>query len=128
MALWTENAKQKDLPAVVNQRVGKLVFQCADRADPDFLYAFLRLSSTKAVMESLAHGSAQPNLSAAHFHSIALKLPPLSAQRDIGQLAKVIDEKIANNRALAAYLEAMARAIFKSWFVDFDPVKANSIR
>lgn len=118
-------ATQKDLPAVVNQRVGKLVFKCEDRADPDFLYAFLRLGSTKAVMESLAHGSAQPNLSAAHFHSIELNLPPLTAQRDIGQLAKVIDDKIANNRALAADLEAMARAIFKSWFVDFDPVKAK---
>lgn len=119
-------ATSKDLPAVVNQRVGKLEFKGNSRTDPDFLYAFLRLNSTKAMMESLAHGSAQPNLSAAHFHSIKLNLPPLDIQHGIGALAKSLDNRIDHNRALAANLEAIARALFKSWFVDFDPVRAKA--
>lgn len=119
-------ATSKDLPAVVNQRVGKLEFKGNGRADPDFLYAFLRLNSTRAMMESLAHGSAQPNLSAAHFHSIKLNLPPLEIQHGIGALARSLDNRIDHNRALAANLEAIARALFKAWFVDFDPVRAKA--
>jgi type I restriction enzyme, S subunit len=54
-----------------------------------------------------------------------LRLPAMAEQKDIALTLRAIDDKIANNRTLAADLEAMARAIFKSWFVDFDPVKAK---
>ncbi len=56
---------------------------------------------------------------------LAIPIPSADEQKRIANLFECIDDKIANNRALATDFEAMARAIFKSWFVDFDPVKAK---
>jgi len=54
-----------------------------------------------------------------------MPLPPLDIQRKIGQILGALDDKIDVNRRINQTLEAMAQAIFKSWFVDFDPVKAK---
>ena len=53
-------------------------------------------------------------------------LPPLAEQREIARILGALDDKIELNRQLNATLEATARAIFKSWFVDFDPVHAKA--
>lgn len=56
----------------------------------------------------------------------ALPVPPLREQQRISQILGALDEKIELNRRMNETLEAMARAIFKSWFVDFDPVRAKA--
>lgn len=58
--------------------------------------------------------------------SIQVPLPPLGEQRVIGHILGTLDDKIELNRRMNGTLEAMARAIFKSWFVDFDPVRAKA--
>src|ERR1041384_6026332 len=57
---------------------------------------------------------------------LAIHLPPLTEQRAIAHILGTLDDKIELNRQMNQTLEAMARAIFKSWFVDFDPVRAKS--
>ena len=52
-------------------------------------------------------------------------LPPLPEQRAIAHILGTLDDKIELNRRMNATLEEMARALFKSWFVDFDPVRAK---
>jgi type I restriction enzyme S subunit len=56
---------------------------------------------------------------------IEVAYPPLPEQRRIAHILGTLDDKIENNRKTAKTLEAMAQAIFKSWFVDFDPVRAK---
>lgn len=58
--------------------------------------------------------------------AIAITLPPIDTQRQIGTTLRLLDDKIEVNRRLNETLEALARAIFQSWFVDFDPVRAKA--
>ncbi len=89
--------------------------------DPQFVAYFLKTFD----FEKFSDKAAVPGINRNHLHAETVVFPGLSEQIGIRELLGTIDDKIANNRALAADLEAMARAIFKSWFVDFDPVKAK---
>jgi type I restriction enzyme S subunit len=60
-----------------------------------------------------------------YLRTIEIPLPPLSEQRAIAHILGTLDDKIELNRRMSETLEAMARALFKSWFVDFDPVRAK---
>ena len=60
-----------------------------------------------------------------YLRTIEIPLPPLSEQRAIAHILGTLDDKIELNRRMNEMLEAMARAMFKSWFVDFDPVRAK---
>jgi type I restriction enzyme S subunit len=62
----------------------------------------------------------------ASLRSISIPLPPLQEQHAIARILGTLDDKIALNRRMNETLEAMARALFKSWFVDFDPVRAKA--
>lgn len=114
-----------DLPAVLNQRVGRFTVPDRNRVDPSFLFYFLRCPETRTTIESLGYGSAQPNVSPALIHQVEMPLPPLSEQKAIAHILGTLDAKIELNRRMNATLEEMARALFKSWFVDFDPVRAK---
>ena len=70
-------------------------------------------------------GSAQPSLNRNYIHPIRIDVPPLSEQKAIAHILGTLDDKIELNRRMNETLEAMARATFKSWFVDFDPVRAK---
>jgi len=70
-------------------------------------------------------GSAIPSTSRSDFYALPLELPPLSEQKAIAAVLGSLDDKIELNRRMNATLEAMARALFQSWFVDFDPVRAK---
>ena len=59
-------------------------------------------------------------------HDFELAVPPLAEQRAIAHILGTLDDKIELNRRMNETLEAMARALFKSWFVDFDPVRAKA--
>ena len=117
--------RKTDLPCVLNQRVGKFTVRDKERLDPDFLYTFLAWAETRQTIEALGYGSAQPNVSPSLIHKVELPLPPLAEQKAIAAVLGALDDKIELNRRMNATLEAMARALFQSWFVDFDPVRAK---
>jgi type I restriction enzyme, S subunit len=74
-------------------------------------------------------GSGVPTLNRNHIHPIPLSVPKdPTEQRAIAHILGTLDDKIELNRRMNATLEAMARAIFKSWFIDFDPVRRNAAR
>ena len=70
-------------------------------------------------------GSAIPSTSRGDFYSLPVLVPPLMQQRAIADILGTLDDKIDVNRRMNETLEAMARALFKSWFVDFEPVRAK---
>jgi type I restriction enzyme S subunit len=71
-------------------------------------------------------GSAIPSTSRESFYHLPVRVPPVGQQRAIACILGALDDKIELNRQMNETLEAMARAIFKSWFVDFDPVRAKA--
>ncbi|RMX05955.1 restriction endonuclease subunit S [Corticibacter populi] len=89
--------------------------------DPRFCYYLLRSMD----FSSLNAGSGVPTLNRNHLHPLPVLRPPLEAQQSIANCLGSIDDKIDLSRRINQTLEAMAQAIFKSWFVDFDPVKAK---
>lgn len=111
---------------LINQRVGALRIKTSGVVDPR--YAGYVLSSwpyQKQFIAIATSSGGQANLSPRQILGAEFSFPGISEQRTIAATLDALNNKIANNRALAADLEAMARAIFKSWFVDFDPVKAK---
>lgn len=90
--------------------------------DERFAYYFLQQFG----FQRYNSGSAQPSLNRNFVHPIPVDVPPLSEQRVIAHILGTLDDKIELNRRMNETLEAIARAIFKSWFVDFDPVRAKA--
>lgn len=89
--------------------------------DNFFLYQYLLQSD----FDDVTTGSAQPQITVSSLALKKISLPALNAQRAIAQITGAIEEKIQVNREISETLEATAQAIFKSWFIDFDPVKAK---
>jgi type I restriction enzyme S subunit len=90
----------------------------------DERFAYYLLKSLD--FSSFNSGSAQPSLNRNFIHPISIEVPPLPEQRAIAHILGTLDDKIELNRRMNETLEAMARALFKSWFVDFDPVRAKA--
>ena len=113
------------LPACVNQHVAIIR---VDRrvADPGYVLAFLTHPNVKPYIESFNSGGSRRAITKGHIESFALPLPPLDEQRAIAHVLGTLDDKIELNRRMNETLEAIARALFKSWFVDFDPVRAKA--
>ena len=95
-------------------------------AEPHFYRYYFNSAAGHRLITSVATGSVQQNLNITSLHRLVVPLPPLSEQRAIARLLGTLDDKIELNRRMNEALEAMARAIFKSWFVDFDPVRAKA--
>ena len=89
----------------------------------DFRYIYYFLKKDFKFLASLANGGAQQNLNSQIIKDYVIKLPSLSIQKEISDLLRTIDAKIETNNKLNKKLEEMAQAIFKSWFVDFEPFK-----
>lgn len=94
-----------------------------DEIDNDFL--FYALKGTLTTMETLTYGTVFQTITRKSFNEWRLPLPPLPEQRAIVHVLGTLDDKIELNRRINDTLEAMARTIFKSWFIDFDPVRAK---
>jgi type I restriction enzyme, S subunit len=97
---------------------------CQSKINPYFLYYLLRFDNAR--LSEFATGTTQKNLLLGDFRSFAVRVPPLPVQETIVGVLKSLDDKIELNRRMNQTLEALARAIFKSWFVDFDPVTAKA--
>ncbi|MGD0012330.1 MAG: restriction endonuclease subunit S [Terriglobia bacterium] len=92
--------------------------------DPRFVYYFFRWMAPR--IATMDVGSANPTLNRNHVHPIETRWPPVLEQRAIAHILGALDDKMELNRRMNETLEAIARAIFKSWFVDFDPVRAKA--
>ena len=95
--------------------------KATDGNDARFLYYMLHTLR----LNDFQTGSGQPLLNQTILSQIPATIPAPSEQRRIAHILGAFDEKIALNKQMNETLEAMARAIFNSWFVDFDPVKAK---
>lgn len=89
--------------------------------DPQFASYLLRTID----FQSCSDKSSVPGVNRNDLHRIPVLLPPLSEQRGIAAILGALDDKIELDRRMNATLEAVARALFQSWFVDFDPVRAK---
>jgi type I restriction enzyme S subunit len=93
--------------------------------DPLFASLFLGHPAIREWIVRHAVGATMPNLNTSIMAAVPFALPPLAEQKAIAQILGTLDDKIELNRRMNATLEAMARALFQSWFVDFDPVRAK---
>ena len=91
-------------------------------SDPKFVSYFLKTID----FYSCSDKAAVPGVNRNHLHELPVRVPPLAEQRAIARILGTLDDKIELNCKMNATLEAMARALFKSWFVDFDPVRAKA--
>ena len=97
-----------------------------EKVSARYLLYLLLTREMKHEMTCRAEGSVVPHLNMSDIRDLKIPiLPPLYEQRRIAHILGTLDEKIELNRQMNETLEATARAIFKSWFVDFDPVKAK---
>ncbi len=96
--------------------------------DPIFLFYFFRSSKGRHELLKNASTVGTPGIGQplSSLRSIRVPAPPLREQRAIAHILGTLDDKIELNRRMNETLEAMARALFKSWFVDFDPVRAKA--
>jgi len=95
------------------------------REHPKFVMFCLQSPLTRQFMDNWANTTAQPTLNLKEVANLPIPLPPLAEQKAIAAVLGALDDKIELNRRMNATLEAMARALFQSWFVDFDPVRAK---
>lgn len=97
----------------------------ARKASSLFLYYVFSGPLLSEAIRSSSIGSSVPGFNLGQLRSVSVALPPLPEQRAIAHILGTLDDKIELNRRTNETLEAMARALFKSWFVDFDPVHAK---
>ena len=97
----------------------------AEKCDPKFISYQLQTSAHRSWMIQHAAGTTMPSLNEGIIRRIPIVLKPLAEQKRIAEVLGALDDKIELNRRMNATLEATARALFQSWFVDFDPVRAK---
>ena len=96
-------------------------------SDSDFLMLRFKYYMLKSLgLESMNSDSAVPGLNREIAHAINIILPSIKQQKYIAYILGTLDDKIEMNRRISKTIEEIARALFKSWFVDFDPVRAKT--
>ena len=96
------------------------------KAVPRFvLYAYLAPAFQQTIRSRTVQGSTVDRILLTELGNFPVRVPPLGQQETIADILGALDDKIELNRRMNETLEAIARAIFKSWFVDFDPVRAK---
>ena len=112
------------LPANTNQAVA-ILRPKVDLVDTDFLFYFLRDAKSQGDARKRIVQSVQNNLSLGELASLSISLPSRTTQVAISSFMRILDKKISLNRSISKTLEDLAQTIYKSWFIDFDPVKAK---
>ena len=119
----------KEVPENFLASTGFSVFRGkAGIAHTGFIYWFLTQDHIVERLHTIAEHStsAYPSIRPSDIEALTLALPPLPEQRAIAGVLGALDDRIDLNRRMNETLEEMARALFKSWFVDFDPVRAKA--
>lgn len=97
-----------------------------ERVTSGFLRYYLDSPDTRALLKAgFRSGSAIPRVVLKDFRRAPVWLPPLGEQRAIADILGTLDDKVELNRRMSETLETMAQALFRSWFVDFNPVRAK---
>jgi type I restriction enzyme S subunit len=97
-----------------------------DIADPHFYFYFFQSRAGRNTIESITEQVAAAGIRGSDLARLTVPKPSLSEQAAIARILATLDDKIELNRRMNETLEAIARAMFKSWFVDFDPVRAKA--
>ena len=100
---------------------GMLIIRCTNNISNQYLYQVLRSEWFQKQIMAVQSGSAQPQLPKSHFLKMYIPLPSLPIQEKIASILQLIDDKVMTNNAINNNLEQQAQAIFKSWFIDFEP-------
>jgi len=142
---WTRKAKPRHHDVILSRRCnpGETAYvpaglECAlgqnlvllrsdgTKVFPPFLRWFVRGPDWWEQVNTFINvGAIFDSLKCADIPNFKMPLPPFSEQKAIAHILGTLDDKIELNRRMNATLEAMARALFQSWFVDFDPVRAK---
>jgi type I restriction enzyme S subunit len=112
---------------VISQR--QFYMRCdRSKAIPEFVVAYFKTAEGQHKLLANTSQVGVPSIAqpVTYLRTIEIPLPPLPEQRAIAHILGTLDDKIELNRRMNETLEAMARAIFKSWFIDFDPVRAKA--
>ncbi|MDE0411190.1 MAG: restriction endonuclease subunit S [Gammaproteobacteria bacterium] len=97
------------------------------RADPLFYYYYWQSHDGRSAIRSIVEqGAGASGIRASDLATLPVVVRPIAEQRAIAHILGTLDDKIELNRRMNETLEAIARSIFKSWFVDFDPVRAKA--
>jgi type I restriction enzyme S subunit len=110
---------------LVSQSQMKLTID-RETSDPLFYYYFFRSKEQQEYIRQHAIQTGVPHTNLGILRNTPVPLPPIDEQRAIAHILGTLDDKIELNRKMNQTLETMARAIFKSWFVNFDPVRAKA--
>lgn len=111
-----------------NQRVGLLQILDKTRVSKDWLHYLMRTHEYRSWIVGSASGTTVKHTSPSRIERFAFKLPPLETQRAVAETLGALDDRIDNLRQTNATLEAIAQALFKSWFVDFDGVPPENMQ
>ena len=132
----TKDSEQYDdigVPALVRDDIDGLVCGChlailrplQESICGSYLLYALQIGNVQHQFHAYANGVTRFGLRKDDILRVEIPLPPLPEQRAIARILGALDDRIELNRRMNETLEAMARALFKSWFVDFDPVRAK---
>lgn len=108
--------------SVTNQQINTIIVN-SEKWNPEYIYYLL--TTKQQLLKDIAGGSATPILNKGHFGKVEIDVPSKEIQDKVAKILSALDEKIRLNTQTNQTLEQIAQAIFKSWFVDFDPVKAK---
>ena len=108
--------------SVTNQQINTIIVD-SNLHNPEFIYYVL--STKQQNFKDIAGGSATPILNKGHFGQFEIDVPSKEYQDFVVEVLNSLDCKIEVNTQTNQTLEEMAQAFFKSWFIDFDPVKAK---
>ncbi|MFY3327256.1 restriction endonuclease subunit S [Vibrio fluvialis] len=120
-AIWNE-----DVPDMKIQKALHRV-RTLPGLDSEYLYYWFLFSAKAGHIDAYFTGTTIKHLTGKALKEIPIKLPPLHYQRSAAKLLRSLDNKITLNRQINQTLEQMAQTLFKSWFVDFDPVIDNAL-
>lgn len=102
------------------------VIRAKEGIEQDYLYYWMASEDFVDAVSKASEGTKMPRAKWEYASQFTRIVPPLAEQRRIAHILGTLDDKIELNRRMNATLEGIARAIFKSWFVDFDPVRAKA--
>ena len=116
---------KEELPAVFNNGLARIRLKI-EKVDPQFIYYVFKSKHFSGYIDGISGGtSVQLNMKIGDLLKYQFNLPPLSEQKEIARILSDLDKKIELNTQINQTLEQIAQALFKSWFVDFDPVRAK---
>jgi type I restriction enzyme S subunit len=132
--LLSSVGNRSGIPYVIKEADGDFYFKDGNLTwfknfkslDSNFLFYWINSSVGQNTLNGIMIGSAQKALTISGLQNLTLTIPPLPIQKKIAHVLSTLDDKIELNRKMNQTLESMASAIFKSWFVDFDPVHAKA--